>query len=68
MRQGVKLFCKKTIKDNCNKIIFKKNVIYPVNYVDNETTKTLVSINHDDLSIRMKDFDLEWVYSNFKIL
>lgn len=68
MRKGDKLLCKRNILDYSNSAGFEKGKIYVVNYIENETTKIFVYINHDSPYIRMKGFDIEWIFRNFKII
>ena len=67
MKKGDKLICLENINNTFNKPLFKKDGIYEVLYVDNESVAPTVCINHILYANEYSDFDLEWVLKNFKI-
>lgn len=74
MIKGNKLICKETIKDKfMGNVLFEKDKVYEVLYVDNEKIVTEICLNHNlDIkyggSYKYKTFPLEWVAKNFKII
>ena len=66
--KGTKLKCKEDILNVFNQILFKKDVIYDVLYVDNEDIEVMVSINHNLIGNEYNVFPLTWVTNKFEIL
>ena len=68
MKKGDKLLCKNDIFDSSNYTLFKRGEIYEINYIENETIKILICINHESLYTRINEFNIEWVFSNFETI
>ena len=66
--KGSKLKCKKDIFNIFNQILFEKNKIYEVLYVDNEKIKVMVYLNHNLIGNEYNQFELNWILENFDII
>lgn len=66
--KGIKLKCNENIFNVFNKVLFEKDKIYEVLYVDNEDIEVMVSIKHNLIDYKYNIFPLTWVTNNFEIL
>jgi hypothetical protein len=67
MRKGQNLVCTRTINNAFDDILFEKDKVYEVLYVDNEKVHTLVYLNHNLIGNEYQGFELSWVLENFKV-
>lgn len=65
MRQNEKLICINDIYNVDGNILFKKDEIYTVLYVDNEQVSVLVCLDHILYGNEYASFDIQWVLENF---
>ena len=65
MRKGDKLICLKTINNMIGNPLFIKGDKYEVLYIDNESTRVEVCLNHVLYANEYNTFSLEWVLENF---
>lgn len=68
MKKGFKLRCKEDINNFLGDTLFKKDEIYEVLYVDNESVEILVCLNHILYANEYNSFPLEWVNKKFDIV
>lgn len=68
MKKGDKVICKETINNIIGNPLFIKGYVYEVLYVDNESIKTEICLNHIMYANEHVTFPLEWVSEKFKII
>ncbi len=68
MKKGFKLKCNEDIKNLLGSPLFKKDEVYEVLYVNNESTEILVCLNHVLYANEYNLWPLEWVNEKFKIV
>jgi hypothetical protein len=68
MKKGFKLKCNEDIKNLFGDPLFKKDEVYEVLYVNNESTEILVCLNHILYANEYNLWPLEWVNKKFKIV
>ncbi len=68
MKKGDKLVCQKTINNLLGQPLFEKDKVYTVIYVDNESIKKTVCLDHILYANEYSDLDMEWVYENFNLI
>jgi len=66
MKKGFKLRCKEDINNMIGMPLFKKDEIYEVLYVNQESTEVRVCLNHILYANEYNSWSLEWVNKNFK--
>jgi hypothetical protein len=68
MKKGFKLKCNEDINNLLGSPLFKKDEVYEVLYINNESTEILVCLNHILYANEYNSFSLEWVNKKFKIV
>jgi hypothetical protein len=66
MKKGDKLRCLETIYNLMGKPLFKKDEVYNVIYIDNESVNVMVCLDHILYANEYQDFEIEWVKKNFE--
>lgn len=66
MRKGQKLVCKKAVNNMLGAPLFEKGKEYEVLYIDNESAKIMVCLNHTLYANEYTPFPMEWVRKNFR--
>lgn len=68
MKKGFKLKCNEDINNLLGDLLFKKDEVYEVLYVNHESTEVLVCLNHILYANEYNLWPLEWVNKKFKIV
>jgi len=68
MKKGFKLKCNEDINNLFGDPLFKKDEVYEVLYVNNESTEILVCLNHILYANEYNLWQLDWVNKKFKIV
>lgn len=66
--KGVRLKCKEDILNVFDQVLFEKDKIYDVLYVDYEDVQVMVSLNHNLIGNEYQSYPLTWVSKKFEIL
>ena len=65
MRKGDKLICKETVNNIFGMPLFEKGKEYEVLYIDNETLKIMVTLNHNLYGNEYNNFPIDYINKNF---
>jgi hypothetical protein len=66
--KGTKLLCLHTINNLYRQPLFEKGQIYEVLYINKESVKVMITLNHTLYANEYAEYDLEWISKNFKII